>query len=67
MKRISIVLTLLAVSGPASGQAPHGEHSPYAGEESRAVNSLSHEDIAECPRITTDRSCQPEAREDFVG
>ena len=47
MHRISIVVTLLAVSGPASGQAPHGEHSPYAGEESRAVKSLSPEDIAE--------------------
>lgn len=50
MNRISIVLTLLALSGAASGQAPHGEHSPYAGEESRAVKSLSPEDIAELRR-----------------
>ena len=50
MHRILIVVTLLAVSGPASGQAPHGEQSPYAGEESRAVKSLSPEDIAELRR-----------------
>lgn len=50
MNRISIVLTLIALSGAASGQAPHGEHSPYAGEESRAVKSLSPEDIAELRR-----------------
>ena len=50
MIRTSIVLTLLAVSGAASGQALHGEHSPYAGEESRAVKSLSPEDIAELRR-----------------
>ena len=50
MNRISIVLTLLALSGAASGQAPHGKHSPYAGEESRAVKSLSPEDIAELRR-----------------
>lgn len=45
-----MVVALLAVSGAASGQAPHGEHSPYAGEESRAVKSLSPEDIAELRR-----------------
>jgi len=50
MIRTSIVLTLVAVSGPASGQAAHGQHSPYAGEESRAVKSLSPEDIAELRR-----------------
>ena len=50
MKRTSIVLALLVVSGPASAQAPHGEHSPYAGEESRAVKSLSPEDLAELRR-----------------
>ena len=50
MIRTSIVLALLAVWGPASGQAAHGEHSPYAGEESRAVKSLSPEDIAELRR-----------------
>ena len=50
MHRISIVLALLAVSGPASGQAAHGQHSPYAGEESRGVKSLSLEDIAELRR-----------------
>ena len=36
--------------GPASGQAAHGEHSPYVVEESRAVKSLSPEDIAELRR-----------------
>lgn len=50
MIRTSIVLAFLAVSGAASGEAPHGEHSPYAGEESRAVKSLSPEDIAELRR-----------------
>ena len=50
MIRTSIVLALLTVSGPASGQAAHGQHSPYAGEESRAVKSLSPEDIAELRR-----------------
>ena len=50
MIRTSIVLALVAVSGPASGQAAHGQHSPYAGEESRAVKSLSPEDIAELRR-----------------
>ena len=50
MKRTAIVLTILAVWGTASGQAPHREHSPYAGEESRTVKSLSPEDIAELRR-----------------
>ena len=47
MNRILTVLTLLAVSGAATGQALHEKHSPYAGEESRAIKSLSPEDIAE--------------------
>ena len=50
MNRISIVLTLLVVSGSASGQEAHRFHSAYAGEESRAVKSLSREDIAELRR-----------------
>ena len=50
MHRITIVLAFLAVSGGASGQASHGQHSPYAGEESREVKSLSPGDIAELRR-----------------
>ena len=50
MIRTSIVLALLAVSGPASGQEAHRSHSEYGGEESRAVKSLSPEDIAELRR-----------------
>ena len=50
MHRIAIVLTLLAVSDAASGQAAHVQHSPYVGEESRAVKSLSPEDLAELRR-----------------
>ena len=50
MHRISILLALLVVSGPASAQAPHGESSPCASEESRAVKSLSPEDLAELRR-----------------
>ena len=50
MHRISIVLTLLAVSGPASGQEAYRSHSEYAGEESRVVKSLSPEDISELRR-----------------
>ena len=46
MHRIAIVLTLLAVSGAASGQAAQVQDSPYVDEVSRAVKSLSSEDLA---------------------
>ena len=50
MKRTSIILTLLAVLGPASGQEAHRSHSENASEVGRAVKSLSPEDISELRR-----------------
>ncbi|UCE31420.1 MAG: hypothetical protein JSW68_00155 [Burkholderiales bacterium] len=49
---MSIAALICAViAGPASAQhAGHGSASPYAGQQSRAIKSLSEEDIAELRR-----------------
>ena len=50
MNRIPIVLALVPLFAAPSGQAAGTGPSPYAGQETRAVKSLSPEDIAELKR-----------------
>ena len=50
MNRIPIVLALVALFAAASGQTAGTRPSPYAGQETRTVKSLSPEDIAELRR-----------------
>lgn len=51
MRRVVALLVLAAVPGSALGQhGGHGHASPYAGEEARAIKSLSADDIAELRR-----------------
>jgi len=53
MKRIAISFTLSIATASAFAQHPHqhsSHASPYAGQEKRAIKSLSNEDIAELER-----------------
>ena len=50
MKRISVALAILIWCLAISSKAADSVPSPYAGEESRAVKSLSAEDVAELRR-----------------
>lgn len=55
MKRLAIILGLTIVASAAASQHQHGHHqpgqsSPYAGQERRAIKSLSPEDIVELER-----------------
>ena len=50
MNRIPIVLALVPLFAAPSDQAAGTRPSPYAGQETRAVKSLSPEDIAELKR-----------------
>ena len=50
MNRVSIVLAVASLCVTLSGHAAETGESPYAGEEARAVKSLSREDIAELRR-----------------
>ena len=50
MNRIPIVLALVPLFAAASGQTAGTKPSPYAGQETRTVKSLSPEDIAELRR-----------------
>ena len=50
MNRIPLVLALVPLFAAPSGQAAETGPSPYAGQETRAVKSLSPEDIAELKR-----------------
>ena len=50
MKRLAPFVVLFSFAGPGSAQGTEVLPSPYAGEESRPVKSLSREDIAELRR-----------------
>lgn len=50
MERLLALAMLAALSEPALAQHQHGQASPYAGQESRAIKSLSEDDIAELRR-----------------
>ena len=51
MRRLLALAVLAALPGPASAQhGGHGPASPYAGEATRAIKSLSADDIAELRR-----------------
>jgi hypothetical protein len=51
MRRIVALAALAAFSAPALAQhGGHGPASPYAGEQTRAIKSLSEDDIAELRR-----------------
>ena len=50
MTRLVLVFLFLCFPGAASAQHHHASPSPYAGEETRAIKSLSAEDIAELRR-----------------
>lgn len=51
MRRVVALAMLAAFPGSALGQqGGHGQASPYAGEETRAIKSLSADDIAELRR-----------------
>lgn len=41
---------LISVAAAQAGSGTHGGHSPYAGQEARAIKSLSESDIAELQR-----------------
>ena len=50
MKRIPVATAILFLPLAMSSKAADTAPSPYAGEESRAVKSLSAEDVAELRR-----------------
>lgn len=50
MARLLVLAMLAAVSEPALAQHHHGQASSYAGQEARAIKSLSEADIAELRR-----------------
>jgi hypothetical protein len=51
MKGMAIIAALAAFTGAALAQhGGHGPASPYAGEQTRAIKSLSQDDIAELRR-----------------
>jgi len=49
-KAVIICLTVMAFAVPLAKASKHGHVSPYAGEETREIKSLSAEDIAELRR-----------------
>jgi Spy/CpxP family protein refolding chaperone len=51
LKTIALLLTLnLSIASASSAQHSHGERSPYAGMQGRAIKSLSNADIEELRR-----------------
>jgi Spy/CpxP family protein refolding chaperone len=47
MKRFALFALLLAATPVAADTAHHGQHSPYAGQETRDIKALSPEEIAD--------------------
>jgi Spy/CpxP family protein refolding chaperone len=47
MMRFALLALVLAVTPAAADTAHHGQHSPYAGQETRDIKALSPEEIAD--------------------
>jgi Spy/CpxP family protein refolding chaperone len=47
MKRLALLVLVLAATPVAADTANHGQHSPYAGLEAREIKALSPEEIAD--------------------